>query len=581
MGADASLICDGLIDHTIKSGLVIGLVLLACKTLEPKLSAATRKYALLFTTLAVLLLPLLGRWAPQQSEIRIWTVWRSSQQESEGNQAAGPANSSAGTPSTDTGGNHHTWLEGGGPVKLAAGVWLIGVALLGLRWAYQLVFAEWTCHRTRTGAAPCRALDAENVFAQLGRTPCPNLASTPTAYLVPDLTSAIVLGLVRPLVLLPQQFAAWPAEQQYHVLRHEFCHVKQRDMVWLQLATLATIIFWFNPLVWQLKRRLQLEQERSCDDEVIRSGVKASNYSETLLAAFEAQVGSSHPPAEEQTVEVNATPEDVDPAFSSESTRQRPLARLGRDRRADLLNERVRAVIDAYYNHAPANIMLCALAGLLTLVCSWQLAGIRFATTWLGVSPVTLEIRITSTSDDAEERIEDGHVDLASRDLEMPYDVGRGRHQVIGLRFDHVDIPRGARIGEATIAFTALKSLRGNAKLDIRIQLDPAPETFRARRKDITNRVSAKQPSLPWSTLYSGTPPNVETTTPDLSEMVQAVVDQRGWKAGNALVFVISGELGEICSAVSYDSQTGALHAPRLRVTFVDEVSGLLLPRQD
>ena len=213
MDANASLICDGLIDHTIKSVVVIGVVLMLCKTLEAKLSAATRKYVLLFTTLVVFLLPVLSRWTSQQTEIRIWTVWSASRQDATQSATADSSVPAVGSAPVVGDSRIGTWLESNGPVKLAAGVWLAGIALLSIRWAYQILSGEWKCHQTRTHATGAHSLQTERVLEQAGMPPCSKPLLASSAYLVPDVSSAVVLGLFRPVVLLPEQFALWPTDQ--------------------------------------------------------------------------------------------------------------------------------------------------------------------------------------------------------------------------------------------------------------------------------------------------------------------------------------------------------------------------------
>ncbi|MDH3453136.1 MAG: hypothetical protein OEN20_12025, partial [Gammaproteobacteria bacterium] len=65
-------------------------------------------------------------------------------------------------------------------------------------------------------------------------------------------------------------------------------------------------------------------------------------------------------------------------------------------------------------------------------------------------SVTTTEVRVSATSDDAEERAS-GSVSLASSDLEFVVDGGT--EQTIGMRFNAVQVPQGATIVNAYIQF--------------------------------------------------------------------------------------------------------------------------------
>lgn len=76
-------------------------------------------------------------------------------------------------------------------------------------------------------------------------------------------------GILRPCLILPIEALTWPAKGQRAVLLHEFAHLKRRDVLCQLAARLATALFWFNPLVWNVFRRLRAEQEMACDDLVL------------------------------------------------------------------------------------------------------------------------------------------------------------------------------------------------------------------------------------------------------------------------------------------------------------------------
>jgi len=95
--------------------------------------------------------------------------------------------------------------------------------------------------------------------------------------------SPVVVGLFRPIVLLPSGAASWTEERMHAVLLHELSHVRRYDGLALALAQLACALYWFQPLAWFAKSRLRRECELTADEAVIASGLRPSSYARHLL----------------------------------------------------------------------------------------------------------------------------------------------------------------------------------------------------------------------------------------------------------------------------------------------------------
>jgi beta-lactamase regulating signal transducer with metallopeptidase domain/archaellum component FlaC len=91
------------------------------------------------------------------------------------------------------------------------------------------------------------------------------------------------VGFFRPVVVLPLHAKQWVWDRRQAVMLHEMVHVARIDWPVRTVARLARAVYWFNPLMWWAVRRLDLEQELACDEEVLALGTRASSYACHLL----------------------------------------------------------------------------------------------------------------------------------------------------------------------------------------------------------------------------------------------------------------------------------------------------------
>ena len=151
------------------------------------------------------------------------------------------------------------------PLALVAlTVWMLGAALLCLRW-----FLQWRSIRSLLDGAAEVSMDLP----------------APVRITSGDLTTG-VFGILRPVVILPSRVMALLEPQQLQaVLAHEACHVRRHDNLTAALHRCVEVVFWFHPLVWWLGANLLREREAACDEAVVDEGHEQGVYAESILNA--------------------------------------------------------------------------------------------------------------------------------------------------------------------------------------------------------------------------------------------------------------------------------------------------------
>jgi beta-lactamase regulating signal transducer with metallopeptidase domain len=156
--------------------------------------------------------------------------------------------------------------------------WLAGAGIMLLRFLYGWFLLRRIAQTSRALNSPQFAALLETVKAGLSlRRAVRVIQSTGPAM-------PATWGTLRPVVLLPCDAESWEPERLQLVLRHELAHVKRRDCLAQNLASLVCALYWFNPLVWLATRMMCLERERACDDLVLGAGAQPVDYAGHLLA---------------------------------------------------------------------------------------------------------------------------------------------------------------------------------------------------------------------------------------------------------------------------------------------------------
>lgn len=231
-------------------------VALAVLPLLRKASASSRRWVVLLGVSASLAVPLVALAIPERSVVQVPSsafVGRVFAEALSPNVAAArlPVTPPATVPSASHWFDTRSWLFA---------LWALGALFVVVRLLHGVVWAL----RLNATARPARpARQGVRVSSEI--------------------EAPVVVGLLRPIVLLPITSQGWTEERTQAVLLHEFSHVRRHDGLALFVAQLACALYWFHPLAWLARSRLRRECELAADESVIAAGLRPSSYAQHLL----------------------------------------------------------------------------------------------------------------------------------------------------------------------------------------------------------------------------------------------------------------------------------------------------------
>jgi beta-lactamase regulating signal transducer with metallopeptidase domain len=162
-------------------------------------------------------------------------------------------------------------------------VWLTGAVALLFRLVGGKMYGYWVARRAPEIKDNGFINTVEQVARRLG------IDGKITVVESDRFNVPFVSGILRPRLIMPPQARTWPCERLEAILHHELAHIKRKDILIQFLAQVVCCIYWINPLVWILERRLFLERERACDDMTLdqNKNIKASEYAGHLMEVLE------------------------------------------------------------------------------------------------------------------------------------------------------------------------------------------------------------------------------------------------------------------------------------------------------
>lgn len=184
--------------------------------------------------------------------------------------------------------------------------------------------------------------------------------------------------------------------------------------------------------------------------------------------------------------------------------------------------------------------------------------GLSSLRVWLKpVSPTKLStgIPVIEVADDAEEGT-DGVTNTSSSDLELVQDASK---QIVGLRFDKINIASTSEIRSAYVQFTAHAANEEETELEFHAEMVGSASPFAPTKNNISSRVTSTQSVFwkpaPWTKADER---GELQRTPNLASLIKEVIQHPEWKPGSAIALLIRGKGKRIATAFTAGKEGAA-----------------------
>ena len=130
-------------------------------------------------------------------------------------------------------------------------------------------------------ASPCNDAAWNHLLLELASQL--GITKPPALLIHPEPLMPMAAGVLRTSIILPNACHSWSPSRRRIVLLHELAHIARRDLLSQRFARFITAAWWFQPLSWATLSLLRRESESACDELVVASGVRPSDYASELL----------------------------------------------------------------------------------------------------------------------------------------------------------------------------------------------------------------------------------------------------------------------------------------------------------
>ncbi len=163
--------------------------------------------------------------------------------------------------------------------------WLPIIYLCGMVFMLaRLAIGQWILWRLHAAARPAPASAQHQWNNLLGGWPNARWNHRPRLLAVANIRSPLTFGIWRPVVLIPPSLCEpCRAMELQAVLLHELAHIQRRDTLADAIAVLSGVFFFYQPLLWWLRRKVRLYREYVADQQAAMNMASPGCYATCLL----------------------------------------------------------------------------------------------------------------------------------------------------------------------------------------------------------------------------------------------------------------------------------------------------------
>ena len=155
-------------------------------------------------------------------------------------------------------------------------VWFAG-ALAVLAYDVYGIIRMVLIKRQSTSASEDVLIRVRQLAAELG------LSYVPRVCLTNALSAPATFGLFRPCLYLPFSFSDLSEDERDMAFVHELGHIARHDLPMAIVAEVATVLYWYFPIVYFARNEWNIERELACDALVVEMCGDPQGYRRLLL----------------------------------------------------------------------------------------------------------------------------------------------------------------------------------------------------------------------------------------------------------------------------------------------------------